>query len=233
MTEQWVVDQVEQQLQDYFQHEPLTAGLIKQLVAVLAPDGESIAVKAAYRDERTSETIFEGNADFNDLDDIVAVMVEELTENARAVGIRTEAGAEISPVVVAAPFPRVTHSRGPAPKLPWEGQWMPDRPIPSIQNLQREESVERKEGQNMAKETVKSLAYQVADGTLEAAEANHRMKAVVTRYKEAKTIEEKRERYNDSGGPEIDPNSFIHVEAIKHIGMISKEQYEGIRKGMG
>lgn len=124
-----MVRDIEQQLRDYFHFDGCLKS-VKQLAVALSTDGESIVVSAVYQDGRTSRTIFEGNADVNDVEDIIAVAIEELTNNSDEVAGQLAGNTPllVSPV----PFPEVTHRRGPAPKLPWGGQWMPPPPIPSI-----------------------------------------------------------------------------------------------------
>ncbi|WP_306925063.1 hypothetical protein [Arthrobacter globiformis] len=124
-----MVREIEQQVRDYF-HLEGRPKFVKQLAVALAPDGESIVVSAVYQDGRTSRTIFEGNADVNDVDDIMAVTIEELTINSDEVAGHMAGSTPSSATPV--PFAEVTHRRGPAPKLPWGGQWMPPLAIPSI-----------------------------------------------------------------------------------------------------
>lgn len=74
------------------------------------------------------------------------------------------------------------------------------------------------------KETVTSLAEQVAAGTLAAVVAGPRMRMLLSTRPIATTIEEKRERYNEAA-IETDPNSFIHVSALYSLGHLSEADY--------
>ncbi|MDQ0731780.1 hypothetical protein QFZ57_002574 [Arthrobacter sp. B1I2] len=122
MTKPWLVREIEQELRDHLNSDRYLE-LVKQLEVALAPDGESIVVRAVYQDDRTTRTTFDGNADVNDVDDIVEVTIEELTTNSEEVAGHLGGTTALSEI--AAPFPEVTHRRGPAPALPWGGQWVP------------------------------------------------------------------------------------------------------------
>lgn len=124
-----MVREIEQQFCDYFHFDDCLKS-VKQLAVALSPDGESIVVSAVYQYGRTSRTIFEGNADVNDVEDIIAVTVEELANNSDEVAGHLAGNTPL--LVIPVPFLEVTHRRGPAPKLPWGGQWMPPLVIPSI-----------------------------------------------------------------------------------------------------
>lgn len=244
MTKRWLAKEVEQQLHDYFQRGSRGSKLIRHLAVVLAPDGESLLVTALYQDGRTSQTIFEGNVDVNDLDDIVAVTLEELANNADDVARRGDSKTKNVPMVAPAPFPDITHTREPASQPPWEGNWLPDRPILSVR-LQRQEGNSRPlthqksdEGQvargtNCAhtKETVSSLVQQVVDGKLDPTAAGQMMRSLVTVWKPATTWAERIERFNEAA-IETDPNSFINVLALKDVGVLKEQDFAAIRRAM-
>lgn len=84
----------------------------------------------------------------------------------------------------------------------------------------------------MAKETVVGLARQVAEGVLDATEAGKRMRGLISVRKEVTTDAEKAEQYH-SGGYEVDANSFVHVSALRSLGVLSQAQYAAILKALG
>ena len=81
------------------------------------------------------------------------------------------------------------------------------------------------------KDTVRSLADKVVAGDMKAAEAGAKMKVLATRYAPPKSMEERRERFNEPGLLS-DDNSMIHVAALYSLGLLKKADYEAINKAM-
>lgn len=87
----------------------------------------------------------------------------------------------------------------------------------------------------MVKETVESIANQVADGTMDATEAGRRIRGLVTRIAPARTEAERMARYYESHHElaiETDPNSFMFVNVLYYAGKITKAQRDAIQSGM-
>ena len=94
-------------------------------------------------------------------------------------------------------------------------------------------NIDGKEEREATKETVRSVADQVADGTMDATTAGQKIRTLISTLKPSHllTIEERRERYHEAA-IETDDNSFIHVEVLKDAGKISPQQYAAIRNAM-
>lgn len=137
MTQTWVVREIEQQLRDHFQDQQRFGTVFTQLDVSVAVDLVSVFVRVQYSDGRISETTFEGNVDVADVDDIVAVLKDELSKNGADVFDRMWDASQhqFDPNwdswTPATPFPAVTHQRVPTEPV-WGERWIPDGPLPSI-----------------------------------------------------------------------------------------------------
>lgn len=235
MTKQWVAELVQQQLSDYFAgHLEIYPEFVTQVSVEIAADEKGLLVVAMYKDGRSSQTLFVDNVDHTDLDDVVALTVEQLVENANVVAERI-ASSTYEPSPVPVPFPKVTHSRGPALNRQWEENWVPMRPIPSLHlggRAQREATcVEGDRGNAQREQTVVSLAERVVEGKLDAAAAGRMMRSLVTIWKPATTWAERAERFHEAA-IETDPNSFLHVLALKDAGVLNVQDFEAIRSAL-
>lgn len=87
----------------------------------------------------------------------------------------------------------------------------------------------------MAKETVKSVAEALGNGTIGTAEAARKIAGLVTRIEPPRNEEERMARYYEGHHEmaiETDPNSFSHIAALYNNGTITEAQLKAIHKAM-
>lgn len=233
---QWVAELVQQQICDYFiGHLEIYPEIVTQVSVEITADEKGLLVVALYKDGRSSQTLFVDNVDHNDLDDVVALTVEQLVENANDIVERIRPSTYEPLPVVPVPFPKVTHSRGPALNRQWEGNWVPMRPIPSLHLGGRAQpEATRVEGCRVdaqREQTVVSLAERVVEGKLDAAVAGRMMRSIVTTWKPATTWTERAERFHEAA-IETDPNSFLHVLALKDAGVLDEKDFRAIQSAL-
>lgn len=130
---QAVSSELEAQLRAYFQEDTRFLGIYRTIRASVTEAG--VVVHVRYSDGRWSATFFVGDCDPSDVEDMMSVLILELTQNGLKVfesigdgqllGLH---GQESSPPE---PFPATFHEREPV-ETPWERQWIPGGPIPSL-----------------------------------------------------------------------------------------------------
>lgn len=126
--------EVERLVHEFLEDAGVWGIVITDVHATIADDGESLVIRVDYGDGRSSESTFEGYVGISDLDDILLVTIEELTEKGSQVvssmlttstGLRDETRPD--------PFLPALHRREGkiAPPI-WEKNWLPPSPFPSL-----------------------------------------------------------------------------------------------------
>lgn len=110
--------QLEAKLRAFFQDDPLFLGIYRTVRASATEAG--VVVHVEYSDGRSSDTTFVGDCDPSDVDDMMALLELELTQNGLEVFER-----------IGEPFAPTFHQREPV-AIMWEHAWIPKGPIPSL-----------------------------------------------------------------------------------------------------
>lgn len=91
------------------------------------------------------------------------------------------------------------------------------------------------ECEEVAKETVQSVAKQVAAGSMTPAEAGLKIRGLITRVAPPRDEAERMKRYEESyneAAIETDPNSFLHISVLFHEHKITMDQLKDIMEAM-